>query len=284
MSRIGLILEGGGMRGIFTAGVLDFFLDKNITFSDCFGVSAGSCHACSYLAGQRGRAYDVSVNYLNDSRYCSVRSFIKTGDIFGSEFVYHTVPKTLYPIDNEHFLKNPTNFYAVLTNCKTGKAEYHQIHDLFDDIDCIRGSSSLPALSRMVEINGSLYLDGGIADSIPLKEAVNRGITKNVVILTQTRSYKKEKNKMLPYIKIKYRKYPHLINSIEHRHENYNKTLEFISQQEKAGNIFVISPDETPDVRRIEKDEKKLKSLYDIGYKTAEKIFPSLSNFMTNLD
>ncbi|MDO5089503.1 MAG: patatin family protein, partial [Leptotrichiaceae bacterium] len=156
--KTGLVLEGGGLRGIFTAGVLDFFLEKNIEFDRCIGVSAGSCHACSYLSKQYKRAYNVSVDYLDDKRYCSIYSLIKTGDLFGADFLYREIPDVLNPIDNEAYLKNNTEFQAVITNCHTGKAEYPYINDMKKDVNYIRASSSLPFLSQMVRINGELYL------------------------------------------------------------------------------------------------------------------------------
>lgn len=275
-----LILEGGGMRGIFTAGVLDCFLDENIEFDKCYAVSAGACHACSFLAKQRGRALKVSVDYLDDKRYCSLYSLITTGDLFGKEFVYYKIPNELYPIDNDAYLKNKCEFYSVVTNCKTGKAEYIRINDLKKDIEYIRASSSLPLVSRVVKIDGNDYLDGGISDSIPIKRSVGAGNEKNVVVLTREDGYIKEPNKMMGFMRLLYKKYPALSEAIEKRHKMYNETLEYIKEAEKREEIFVIRPPVTPGIKRIEKDGEILKELYDLGYKTAKENLDKLKRYL----
>lgn len=276
----GLILEGGGMRGIFTAGVLDFFLDNNITFDSCIGVSAGSCHACSYLAGQRRRAYETAVNYLDDKRYCSVYSLITTGDLFGAKMLYHTIPTELNPIDNDSFLRNPAEFRAVITNCITGEAEYPVISDLLRDIEYVRASSSLPLVSRFVMLNNIPYLDGGISDSIPLKKSMELGCSKNVVVLTRDASYRKPPNEFQWISDIFYRKYPNLLKRMKFRHDDYNQTLDFISEAERSGNAFVIRPPETIALKRIEKNKEKLEITYNMGYKEAEKNFKALTEYL----
>ena len=275
-----LILEGGGMRGVFTAGVLDLFLDENIEFDKCFSVSAGACHACSFLSKQRGRAFSTAVDYLKDKRYCSLYSLITTGDIFGKEFVYYKIPNELYPIDNETFLKNKCEFYAVVTNCKTGEAEYIRINDLKKDIEYIRASSSLPLVSRIVKIGENDYLDGGISDSIPIKYSVEAGNKKNVVVLTREDGYIKEPNKMQGFIKLKYKKHPNLAEGIINRHKMYNETLEYIKEAEKRGDIFVIRPPVDLGIKRIEKDKEKLKALYDLGYNTAKESLAGLKEYL----
>lgn len=276
----GLILEGGGMRGVYTAGVLDFFLDKNLSFHSCYGVSAGACHCCSYLSKQRKRAFETNVNYLKDRNYCSFYSLVKTGDLFGADLVYNQIPNKLHPYDYETFANNPSIFKVVVTNCKTGKAEYITIKDLHEDIIAVRASSSLPLLARMVEINGEKYLDGGIADSIPLQKALDDGNTKNVIVLTQHNGYRKGPNKMLPLIKRKYKDYPKLIETLEERHINYNKSLDLIEEEVKKGSAFVIQPKEPVKIRRIEKDKEKLTALYETGYQTAADSYDKLLSFL----
>lgn len=170
-----LILEGGGMRGIFAAGAIDYLLDQEIRFDNVIGVSAGACHGCSYVCGQRGRAYATATDYLDEKDYCSMRSLRKTGDLFGADFLYYKIPQELYPIDNEAFLKSGIKFQAVVTNCETGEPEYPVIKDMFEDIEYVRASSSLPFLANMVEIDGKLYMDGGISDSIPLAQSLRQG-------------------------------------------------------------------------------------------------------------
>ena len=166
-----LVLEGGGMRGVYTAGVLDRLMEEKLEFDVCYGVSAGACHACSFLSRQHGRAFAVNVDYLDDSRYLSVKSWLKTGDLFGAQMLYDIIPNQLNLYDYDAFAKNPTKFFAVATDCLTGKAEYFPITDMHRDVIKVRASSSLPLLSRMVEIDGRPYLDGGLADSIPVDQA-----------------------------------------------------------------------------------------------------------------
>ena len=281
MADIGLILEGGGMRGVFTAGVLDFFLDKGIRFARCLGVSAGACHACSYLAGQRGRAFAVATDYLHDRRYCSLYSLLTSGDLFGAELVYHEIPDRLYPIDNAAFLRCGTVFQACVTNCQTGKAEYLPIRDLKKDIDCIRASSSLPLLANTVVINGRPYLDGGIADSIPLRQSIRQGCLKNVVVLTQHRGYRKPKNRLLPLLKIKYHAYPQLLRALETRHLRYNQTLVSLADEERHGRAFVIAPPRPLGLGRIEKDREKLEKAYRLGYIEAARRYTALQAFLS---
>lgn len=280
MEKSGLVLEGGGMRGMFTVGVLDFFLDNNIDFKSCFAVSAGAGHACSFLSKQRGRAYNVTINYVGDKRYCSLNSLVKTGDIFGAEFIYETIPKKLCYYDYETFRKNDTEFYTVVTNCTSGEAEYIKISDLEKDMVYVRASSSLPLLSRMVNIEGKEYLDGGVTDSIPIKEPQKRGIKKNVIVLTQHDGYRKKPMRMMTFVRLKYKKYPNLCKSMENRYIMYNETLDYIKEQEEKGNVFVIRPENPLNVGRIEKDPKKLDELYRIGYEVAEKRKEELMAFL----
>lgn len=272
------------MRGVFTAGVLDFFLDKGIHFSRCLGVSAGACHACSYLAAQRGRAFAVSTNYLDDRRYCSLYSLLTTGDLFGAKLVYHEIPDRLYPIDNAAFLRSGAVFQAVVTNCETGKAEYPMIRDLKKDIDYVRASSSLPLLANIVTLNGRPYLDGGISDSIPLRQSIRQGCLKNVVVLTQHRDYQKRGNKLLPLLKIRYRAYPRLLRALETRHLRYNQTLSLVAAEEKKGRAFVIAPPRPLGLGRIEKDRRKLEAAYRLGYNAAARRYAALKAFLTAAD
>lgn len=280
MLDVGLILEGGGMRGIYTAGVLDLFLDQGLEFGHIYAVSAGSCHACSYLSRQRGRAFRVGTDYLQDKRYCSVHSLITTGDMFGAEMCYELIPNQLDPYDYETYDKYTGDFHAVITNCVTGQAEYPKLRDLHTDIQIVRASSSLPLLSRMVEIKGQLYLDGGIADSIPLAQSIRDGNQKNVVILTQAEGYRKQPNKAMPAVKAKYRRFPHLVAAIADRHERYNETLELIARQEAEGSAFVLRPSTPPNIGRVEKDLDKLKALYQQGYDEAKAALPQLLAFL----
>ncbi|MEG2193176.1 MAG: patatin family protein [Terrisporobacter sp.] len=280
MIETGLILEGGGMRGIYTAGVLDYFMEKDLYFTHCYAVSAGACHASSYFSKQKGRSAKVNLDYLNDKRYCSVNSLIKTGDMFGADFVYNLIPNELELFDYETYNNSKCNFYSVVTNCGTGKAEYIKINDMKKDIIAVRASSSLPLLSRIVEINNKKYLDGGISDSIPIKKSIKDGHNKNVVILTRDKNYKKAKSNLITLFKIKYKKYPNLIKSIENRYKVYNDTLDFIEEEKKNNNVFVIQPNKPLKISRLEKDKEKLRELYNQGYEDAKECYDELISFI----
>lgn len=270
MIHAGLILEGGGMRGIYTAGVLDFFMDQGLVFSDLYGVSAGACHLCSYLSGQRGRAFRIGVDYLRDRRYCGAYSLLTTGDLFGAKMCYDLIPNELDPYDYEKADRYPGRAFAVVTNCETGQAEYLPLEDLRRDIQAVRASSSMPLVSRMVRIGGAAYLDGGIADSIPLAASLERGQAKHVVVLTQAPGYEKKPNSLMPLMRARYRKYPRLLKTIEDRHQVYNESLSLVRTEQMAGRAFVLQPARTPEITRVEKDREKLRALYDQGYADAE--------------
>ena len=282
MWDVGLILEGGGMRGIYTAGVLDLFLDQGLDFGHVYGVSAGACHACSYLSHQRGRAFRIGTDYLEDKRYCSVHSLITTGDMFGVDMCYDIIPNQLDLYDYEAYERYPGEFHVVVTNCATGQAEYPRVRDLHTDIQDVRASSSLPLLSRMVPIRGQLYLDGGIADSIPLARSIRDGSGKNVVVLTRAAGYRKSPNQSMTAIRAKYRHYPHLVDAVATRHERYNEALELVAREESAGNAFVLRPQSPPDVGRVEKDLEKLRNLYRCGYEETAAQLPSLLDFLSH--
>ena len=278
--KTGLVLEGGGLRGIFTAGVLDFFLEKNIEFDGCIGVSAGSCHACSYLSKQYKRAFNVSVDYLDDKRYCSMHSLITTGDLFGVDFVYGEIPDKLNPIDNEAFMKSRTRFQAVITNCRTGEAEYPDVKDFRTDTVYIRASSSLPFLSKMVKINGELYLDGGVSDSIPIKKSIENGNTKNIIIMTRDKKYRKKQSKLGKISAIRYKKYPKFVELMNTRFSRYNEILEYIYELERQEKVFIIQPETPLNLGRIEKNREKLTNVYNIGYKEAEKRYSAMMEYL----
>ena len=277
MYQAGLILEGGGMRGLYTAGVLDYFMDINLEFKEVYGVSAGACNACSYLSKQRGRSLRVNTEYLDDPRYCGLESLIRTGDLFGVDMLYDIIPNELDPYDYETFAEYPGKAYAVTTNCETGKAEYMELQDMHRDILAVRASSSLPMVSRMVEIQGYHYLDGGISDSIPVIQSMKNGNQKNVVVLTRDPSYRKEPSKTMAAFRMRYSKYPNLIRQMEHRHIRYNRTLDFLKKGEEAGKIFVIQPQKPVEIARIEKNKEKLK---EIGYEEARNLHGELMEFL----
>lgn len=280
MSNIGLILEGGGMRGAFTAGVLDYWMEQGLWFKDVYGVSAGACQACSYLCRQPGRGLRVWTDYMGDPRFCSMKSLVTTGDLFGAELNYDLVPRKLDRLDNETFLQSGARFTAVLTDVETGRPAYIPIKDMFGDIEAVRASASLPLISNMVEYRGRKYLDGGVSDSIPIRRAIADGHEKNVLVLTQAPDYRKEPNKALPAMRLKYAKYPHLVETVARRHAMYNDTLDFIDAQVAAGKLFVIRPDVKPEVGRIERDPEKLKRLHAVGHAVAKREMEELRAFL----
>ena len=284
MYEAGLVLEGGGMRGLYTAGVLDFFIDKGIYFRNCYGVSAGATQCCSYLSKQKGRAYRIFTEYMNDKRYASLSNLIKEGNYFGKDFSLKMIPDELEPYDHDTFVNSGANFYAVASNCKTGKPAYLKIEDTRKEVDMdkIWASCSLPLLSKNVQIEGEEYLDGGVADSIPVVKAIKDGNKKVVLILTRDASYKKSPNKLMPVIKLRYKSYPKFVRIMEKRHIIYNKTIKRIEKLEQAGKIFVIRPKNVVEIGRLEKDAKKMKKLYDAGYEEAKACYTKLLEYLNN--
>lgn len=280
MYQAGLVLEGGGMKGIYTAGVLDFFMDKGLAFSNVYGVSAGACHMCSYLSGQRGRSFDISIDYLDSKKYCSIESLLTTGDLFNVGISYHLIPEYLNPYDYEAFKRYEGRAYAVVTNIVTGKPEYLRIRDMKADMDAVRASASLPLVSRNVKIGGSLYLDGGISDAIPIRKSILDGNRKNVVILTKEEGFVRKPSSQLGLLKLRYLRYPKVYELMAKRHITYNDTMAFLEKQQENGQAFVIRPKTKSDVGRIERDAEKMKALYEEGYKDAQDNFEVLQNYL----
>lgn len=280
--KTGLILEGGGVRGIYTAGVLDVFLEHGLSFDGVIGVSAGAIHGCSFLSGQKGRSIRYYKKYCSDPRFMSFRCFLTTGDIVGADFCYHELPEKLDKYDYEAFDRCTTPFYVTCTNVETGKAEYLRITDMLRQIDYLRASASLPYFSRLVEIDGKKYLDGGCADSIPIEAFRNMGYERNVLVLTQPANYRKEKElSALP--RLLYRKYPAFADALLNRHTAYNETLELIAGLKETGSVFIIQPENALDIGRLEKDPENVQKVYDIGRADAEKHIEALKAWRDNI-
>lgn len=280
MSGIGLILEGGGMRGAFTAGVLDFFMEKNIWLSDVYGVSAGAAQACNYLSNQKGRGLRLWTEYVHDKRYCSIHSLITTGDLFGAEMSYELIPNHYDIYDYDEFLRRKGRFICVVMDVESGKPAYLHLKDMRTQLQMVRASCALPLVSNIVEIDGHKYLDGGLVDSIPIRRSIEEGHEKNVVILTQDAGYRKSPNKALGVIRMKYRKYPEIAKATKVRHDMYNETIEFLNAEESAGRAFVIRPDIRPDIGRVEKNVKKIRELHAQGYAIAKREYENLMRFI----
>ncbi len=279
--KTGLVLEGGAMRGIFTAGVTDIMMENGIDFDGVIGVSAGAAFGCNYKSKQNGRAIRYNLKFCNDKRFCSIQSLIKTGDMFGAEFCYHELPSKHDIFDTKTFEENPQEFYVVCTDVITGKPVYKRLDKAeYNDLEWIKASASMPLASRIVEIDGYKLLDGGISDSIPLAYFQKIGYEKCVVILTQPKGYIKTPSKSIYAAKLMLRKYPELIKTLENRPEVYNKQVKYIRNEEKKGNVFVIAPEEKLPVNRVEHDADKLRAVYEIGRKIGKNRLNDLKAFL----
>ena len=277
----GLILEGGAMRGLFTAGAMDVLMENGIVFDGIVGVSAGAAFGCNYKSGQVGRVLRYNTRFCRDRRYCGVGSLLRTGNIYNTRFCYSEVPLQLDPFDFAIYQKNPAAFFVVCTDVETGKAVYHEYTGWEDHgFDWIRASASMPLVSRIVEIDGQKLLDGGIADSIPVEFFERSGYDRNVAVLTQPEGYRKRENRLLPLIRCRYRKYPQLVKTIAGRHLMYNRELELVRAREATGTLFVIRPPEALPVDRVEKNPEKLRLAYEIGRATAEERLAELQRFL----
>ncbi len=278
--KIGIVLEGGGMRGVYTAGVLDFLQSENFFADGVIGVSAGAVQAVNYVSSQPKRGFRVIANYANDKRYMSFRSFLFSGDLFNKKFCYEVIPNALDPFDYDAFVESPIKCFATVTNVLTGEAEHLELRNLREDMDKLRASGSLPLVSRLVSIDGVPHLDGGIADSIPYEAFRRMGYGKCIVVLTRAKGYRKNPNKLMPLIRWKYRRYPRFVEACANRYIEYNRTLENLEAAENRGEVFVIRPERTVEVARLEKNVDKLKALYDEGYAEAKSRFEELKRFV----
>lgn len=277
----GLVLEGGAMRGMFTAGVLDVLMENGIEFHGIVGVSAGAAFGCNYKSRQIGRAIRYNTDYCRDKRYCSFWSLLKTGDLYGADFCYREIPGKLDIFDTETFRNNPVEFYVTVTDVESGRPLYYRC-DKADsrDLELIRASASMPLVSRIVEVDGKKLLDGGVADSIPLKFFEEKGFNKNIVVLTQPQGYVKKKNQAISVARIMLRKYPKIIEAMKNRHIMYNETTEYIEEKERMGEILVIRPETALPIKRVEKDPDVLWSVYNIGRDAANKRLEEIKAFL----
>ncbi|MDE5709961.1 patatin family protein [uncultured Bacteroides sp.] len=268
----GLVLEGGGMRGVFTCGVLDCFMDRGIRFPYTIGVSAGACNGLSYMSGQRGRAKFSNIDLLAKYHYIGMKYLLTKRNIMDFDLLFREFPERILPYDYEAYFHCPERYVMVTTNCLTGEANYWEEKQSEKRvIDIVRASSSLPFVCPIAYVDGIPMLDGGIVDSIPLMRARRDGFTNNVVVLTRNRGYRKkiQGTKVPPFI---YRKYPALRAAINRRSVVYNAQLELVERLEEAGEITVIRPQRPITVDRIERDIRKLTELYEEGYACAAQL------------
>lgn len=277
----GLILEGGGMRGLFTAGVIDVMMENDIVFDGAVGVSAGAAFGCNYKSKQVGRVLRYNVENCKNPEYCSFRSLIKTGDMFGAEYCYHKLPEEIDVFDYNAYESNPMEFHVVCTDVESGKAIYKKCDEVnYETLEWIRASASMPLVSRIVEVGGYKMLDGGISDSIPLKYFESIGYDKNIVVLTQPEDYIKNENKLIPIMKLALKKYPAVVETMAKRHEIYNETTQYIKDKELKGEILVIRPDEALPIKRVEHDADVMRHVYGLGRIVAMRRLDEIKTFL----
>lgn len=272
MKNSGLVLEGGGLRGVFTSGILDYLMEKEIEFPYIIGVSMGALNAASYVSKQKGRSFRVPYTHLNNPKYLSFTNFIKEGSYFGLDFIFNKIVYELDPFDFETFENSNQKFISVAANCSTGEAEYFDKNSLNreNNIRALMATSSLPFISKMIKVKENQYLDGGIIDAIPIEKALKDNIQKPIVILTRPYGYRKKTSGII-LSKIIYKNYPQVKNMIKNKAINYNRQMELIEQLEKENKIFVIRPEKPIEMGRTEKNLEKLQKAYDFGYETMKK-------------
>ena len=277
----GLVLEGGSMRGLFTAGVVDVFLENNIVFDGAAAVSAGAAFGCNYKSKQKGRVLRYTKRYCNYWKFCSFRSWLFTGDVFGAKFCYYDIPMELDVFDGETFRNNPMDFHVVATDINSGEAVYHNMTDTDDEnMEWLRASASQPCFSRPVKIGDSKYLDGGMADSIPLEYMQKIGYEKNVVVLTQPEDYVKKQMKVMPLIKLFTLNHPHIAKSLQARPDMYNAQTAYVKECEGRGDVVVIRPEAPLNLKSMVHDPSELQRVYDLGRQAALKKIDEVKRFM----
>jgi predicted patatin/cPLA2 family phospholipase len=278
--KIGLVLEGGGMRGLYTAGVLDVMMDHHWLPDVVCGTSAGVTFGVNLLSQQRGRVLRYNCKYVGRRDYISVHSWLTTGNMINKDFAYGLLPRELDPFDEDTFEQAKAEFYATIMNMRTGQPEYVRITDTWKQMDVIRASASLPIICKPVEWNGEKYLDGGLVDNIPLDKCLELGCDKVVIVLTRPEGYVRNDN-IAGACRLWYPKYREFIKAVEQRNERYNAQIERIKAMEQEGKVFVIRPSENRPVGRLEKDPKKLKHLYNLGLEDAGVLWEQLEEYLT---
>ena len=278
--RKGLVLEGGAMRGLWTAGVTDVMMEHDVHPDALIGVSAGAAFGCNYKSRQIGRAIRYNTRFANDSRYSGVKSLLTSGDYFNAHFGYYVVPYKYDVFDTAIFEQNPMTFTIVCTDVETGQAVYHDMtHVDYDELEWLRASASMPLASKVVHVQGRKLLDGGVSDSIPLEYFEQQGIRRNVVILTQPLGYQKEHNKLMPLMRLSLRKYPNFLRALDERHLMYNRQLEYVAEAERQGRCLVIRPEEKIPIGHISHDADQMRLVYEIGRKAGERYIDRIRDF-----
>lgn len=275
-----LVLEGGAMRSLFTAGVLDVLMDAGIVCRRAIGTSAGALCGYNYVAGAKGRTCYVNVNFAPDPRYLSFRSFAKTGNIYGRAFSFDEIPNRIEPFDYDAYRRSPVELVAVSSDLDLGEADYHVIADPVKDLPYLMASSSMPLVSQIVEVEGKRLLDGGTCDSIPIDWSRATGAAKHIVVLTQDATYRKRPDKLLALEHQRYGDFPFYLERLEHRHYEYNRTVRRVERMAKAGEVFLIRPERPVGVSNIEHDQEKLFALYEHGVQVANRLLPALRRYL----
>ena len=279
--KTGLIMEGGAMRGMFTAGVLDVLMENGLVTDGAIGVSAGAVFGCNYKSHQNGRVIRYNTEYCNDKRYASFKNLVKTGNLYSEQFCYHEVPEKLDPFNEAAFAASPMDFFVVCTDVKTGEPIYHKCRKGdAEDVLWMEASASMPLAAKIVKIGHYGLLDGGVADSIPVRFFESIGYKRNLIILTQPKGYVKKKNKFLPAIRAKYFRYPAFVEAVADRHERYNETLSYISMLEQAGKDYVIRPPIPLEIGAMERDPAQLRRVYETGRAVAQIQVEKIRDFL----
>ena len=282
--KLGLVMEGGAMRGMFTAGVTDVLMEEGIVTDGAIGVSAGAAFGCNYISGQRGRVIRYNLRFCKDPRFCSWLSFLMTGNVYNVEFGYYTIPRLFDPFDYEAFGNSKTEFWSVATDVLTGKPVYHKYNTFQeDDIKWLIASASMPMVSKPVTVGGRTLLDGGMGDSIPLKFMEEHGYEKNIVILTQPKVYKKSDLSYMPLVRVAMRNYPNLVRAIDIRPKMYNDEVRYVNRRAKEGAAFVIQPPARLNIGSICHDRNELRRVYRLGREAAERKLPALEKWLKEL-
>ena len=279
--KTGLIMEGGAMRGMFTAGVLDVLMENGLVTDGAIGVSAGAVFGCNYKSHQIGRVIRYNTEYCNDKRYASFKNLVKTGNLYSEQFCYHEVPEKLDPFNEAAFAASPMDFFVVCTDVKTGEPIYHKCRKGdAEDVLWMEASASMPLAAKIVKIGHYGLLDGGVADSIPVRFFESIGYKHNLIILTQPKGYTKKKNKLLPAIRARYFRYPAFVEAVADRHERYNETLSYISMLEQAGKDYVIRPPIPLEIGAMERDPAQLRRVYETGRAVAQIQVEKIRDFL----
>ena len=279
----GLVLEGGAMRGLWSAGVTDVMMEHEVWPDGLIGVSAGAAFGCNYKSRQVGRAIRYNTRFARDTRYSGLKSLLTSGNYFNAQFGYHVVPFEYDLFDVKTFEESPLEFTVVCTDVETGEAVYHRMdHVDYDELEWLRASASMPLASRVVEVGGRKLLDGGVSDSIPLEQFERMGYDRNVVVLTQPWGYRMEHNRLMPLMRMALHRYPRFLRALDERHLMYNRELDYVAQAEQEGRCLVIRPEEKIPIGHISHDPEEMRRVYELGRQVGERMIERIKEYYAN--